>query len=95
MIDNLPCRDLAVLAALDGDRGFGRRFAAITDTMDLAIRMRGTVQVDAELGQGRNGEHGDETGQQLDQRLQVGFSLIPIRVMPDFGEPDNPGSRLH
>jgi hypothetical protein len=70
---NLKRRELAVVCRLRRQSGIGRGFGTVADAMDLAIRARRAVQVDAELGQRRRSEQGYEASQQFDQRLHVRY----------------------
>lgn len=49
-----------------GDLGSRRGILAIDHAVNLAIRPRRNVQVDAELSQGGCSEKGDQASQQLD-----------------------------
>lgn len=49
----------------------GRGLRAIHDAVYFTFRGAGAVQIDAELRQGCGGQEGDETGDQIDQSLQL------------------------
>ena len=68
----------------DGSLGRGD-WLAIGDAVNFAIRSAGHVQIDAELGQGGGGQHGDEAGEQLDQRLHP--SIPPVSQATPYHAP--------
>ncbi|MEQ7155804.1 hypothetical protein ABN401_11340 [Brevundimonas sp. C11] len=62
--------------------------------MNLALRLSGTVEGHAELGQGGRRQHHDEADEQLDERLQLFRPPIEGALCPISTNRTMQGGRL-